>query len=42
MVLSHEIEGSNPFGATKCKAENLLYGGFPLFAIAGSLDLIHA
>ena len=24
MVLSHEVEGSNPFGATMCKAENLL------------------
>ena len=30
MVLSHEIEGSNPFGATNNEAENYLYGGFPL------------
>lgn len=24
MILSHEIEGGNPFRATKCKAENCL------------------
>ena len=32
MVLSHQIEGSNPFGATKSEAENYLCGGFPLFS----------
>ena len=32
MVLSHEIEGSNPFGATNNEAEDYLCGGFPLFS----------
>ena len=35
VVLSHEIRGSNPLRATTCKAENLLWQGFPLFAYLG-------
>ena len=35
MVLSHEIEGSNPFGATNNEAENYLCGGFPLSSYLG-------
>ena len=35
MVLSHEIEGSNPFGATNEEARNCLSDGFSLFAYQG-------
>lgn len=34
--LSHEIEGSNPFGATNNEAENYLCGGFPLLSFITS------